>query len=362
MKLTIVNGLGCTIGGATVILSRFIRSTPKDNSLYVYLIPILARNFAYVKHLNTPSGKKVFLVGLRHDLFGVPLRPLTELTIGILGCCPFVSRIINLSNYGFAFRSNYALYIHAPFLLQECPGSSLSNSGRIYRSIKRIMLNTCLLQCSTIAVQTEVMKDLVLCYAEHKKIKINGKIFVMMPPVHLDFPTGWTSKPFKNKSTFRLFYPASDFAHKNVELAISAVNSFRQPNIRVTLDVTSKCSRPSSPVIKILPLQDRGTILKLYNQYHALLFTSSHETLGLPLLEAVHRALPIVAPNLPYARVILDDAGCYFNEFNEDSINAAILGLISDYTRWVQAVRHRSLELSSMSVSWSRQWQILLGI
>ena len=61
-------------------------------------------------------------------------------------------------------------------------------------------------------------------------------------------------------------------------------------------------------------------MIKEYKNADALLFLSSEESLGLPLIEAMAINIPIVCPNLDYSRNICGDSAFYFDLNNLDSL------------------------------------------
>ena len=58
--------------------------------------------------------------------------------------------------------------------------------------------------------------------------------------------------------------------------------------------------------IDIIPNLERLEIINLYKQSTALIFPSIFESYGLPLVEANHYKLPVIASELDYVRDILD--------------------------------------------------------
>jgi glycosyltransferase involved in cell wall biosynthesis len=64
-----------------------------------------------------------------------------------------------------------------------------------------------------------------------------------------------------------------------------------------------------------------------YSQVDALLFLSKDESYGFPLIEAMFVGLPIVCPDLPYARTLCGDHAFYFNPDQPESLRQALLAL-----------------------------------
>lgn len=126
-----------------------------------------------------------------------------------------------------------------------------------------------------------------------------------------------------------IVYPATAFKYKNHEVLCDALGRLREINpnklqkIRLHLTMTrDKCTEYLKNLIKrndieenivfdgVMPFND---LLALYKAADALVFPSTVETLGLPLVEAATFGLPIIAADLPYAREVLGEyAGAKF--------------------------------------------------
>jgi glycosyltransferase involved in cell wall biosynthesis len=65
--------------------------------------------------------------------------------------------------------------------------------------------------------------------------------------------------------------------------------------------------------VEALGVVARESLRERYDTVGALLVTSMSESLGLPLLEAMAAGCPIVAPDLPWARSLCDNAALYYD-------------------------------------------------
>ena len=110
---------------------------------------------------------------------------------------------------------------------------------------------------------------------------------------------------------------SSDDPHKNHKNLIEAWCLLSEENIYPKLILTiDKNTNLYSSIIKkvdkyglnvdIIPNLERKKILNLYKQSSALIFPSFFESYGLPLVEANHYKLPVIASELDYVRDILD--------------------------------------------------------
>ena len=65
-------------------------------------------------------------------------------------------------------------------------------------------------------------------------------------------------------------------------------------------------------------------MLDAYREMDAMLFLSTDESYGFPLVEAMFVGLPIICPDLPYARVLCGDQAIYFDVGSTDSLKIAV--------------------------------------
>jgi glycosyltransferase involved in cell wall biosynthesis len=79
--------------------------------------------------------------------------------------------------------------------------------------------------------------------------------------------------------------------------------------------------------IKCVGHLSAGSVLSEYEAADGLLFLSRSESLGFPLLEAMCIGLPIICPDLPYARVLCGDEAIYFAPDEVLSLRAAVVEL-----------------------------------
>ena len=119
----------------------------------------------------------------------------------------------------------------------------------------------------------------------------------------------------RQNNTF--LYVSSDDPHKNHKKLIEAWCLLSEENIfpKLILTIDKNTSLHNSIIkkvekyglnIDISPNLERLEILNLYKQSTALIFPSFFESYGLPLVEANHYKLPVIASELDYVRDILD--------------------------------------------------------
>ena len=65
-------------------------------------------------------------------------------------------------------------------------------------------------------------------------------------------------------------------------------------------------------------------MIQAYSYMDALLFLSRDESYGFPLVEAMFVGLPIICPDLPYARILCGEQAIYFDPNDVASLKEAI--------------------------------------
>jgi len=115
---------------------------------------------------------------------------------------------------------------------------------------------------------------------------------------------------------YYLFYPASLLPHKNHSLLCEpeVIKVLDKYGFIVWITVTRAfhSNRDQSAVLNLGRLSHKECLVKM-EEANALLFLSSCESLGIPLIEAATLNKPVVCPDLPYSRELLGDSSYFFN-------------------------------------------------
>jgi glycosyltransferase involved in cell wall biosynthesis len=177
---------------------------------------------------------------------------------------------------------------------------------------------------STFIVQTEVMK--LSLVESHPEIKERVHV-IAQPPPHWLIESQLKRTEFNSSAEvgLRLFYPAACYPHKNHRILseISQTDSWLVSELILT--ISEKLNpNPSIPWIRCVDKLEPDAVLNAYRTTDALLFLSLSESFGFPLVEAMWIGLPIICPDLPYARTLCGEQAIYFKPHNVNSLHAAI--------------------------------------
>ncbi len=127
-----------------------------------------------------------------------------------------------------------------------------------------------------------------------------------------------------------LIYPAAMYPHKNHRLLrqLGTGSAATWPVARLTLTIAPEQS-PSSgvPWLHCSGFLSADRMIELYERSDALLFLSTDESYGFPLVEAMFVGLPVICPDLPYARELCGDGAIYFDPHSIESLRAAVSSL-----------------------------------
>lgn len=199
-------------------------------------------------------------------------------------------------------------------------------------------------------VQTSVMGEaLAASYPSIAK-----KIHVIAQPVPSWLLDSAPRRSRKSRGSLRLIYPAAGYPHKNHRLLgnIKPELSSAWPieSLKITLPVEN---HPAShvPWVQCVGFLSAHEMVQAYAEVDGLVFLSTDESYGFPLVEAMFIGLPIVCPDLPYAHALCSDNAIYFDPRSIDSLHKAIETLKARlFTGWWP---DWSAQLSTIPKDWS---------
>lgn len=222
-------------------------------------------------------------------------------------------------------RAPQTVFVQTSHLLR--PAQFRWSIASVKFAISRLIFRLNMHCASAFIVQTKVMKDtLIATYPA-----VIGKVHVISQPVPawlLQTKLVRTRRETANGDGLNLIYPAASYPHKNHKLlsGIASDGANTWPVQRLVLTVDSELNpAPTVAWIDCVGFLTAQQMIEAYTHMDALLFLSQDESYGFPLVEAMFIGLPIICPDLPYARTLCGDQAVYFEPNNLSSLKKAIL-------------------------------------
>ncbi len=104
--------------------------------------------------------------------------------------------------------------------------------------------------------------------------------------------------------------------------------------------------------VHLLGWQRREVILSLFNNAQALVFPSTFEGFGMPVLEAMASGLPVVCSDIPVLREITGGAAQFFDPMSSSAIAEALCSALRDTTYRAELIRRGRQRAAGLS--WRR--------
>lgn len=221
-------------------------------------------------------------------------------------------------------RAPQVVFVQTPHLLK--PAQFHWNLDTLKYAVSRLVFRLNARFVNAFIVQTVVMqKALAASYPA-----IANKIHVIAQPV-----PAWllATEPRCSRvcatpgAALRLIYPAAGYPHKNHKLLASIKPelglSWPVESLKLTLPIKN---HPATNVswIKCVGFLSPPEMIQAYSEVDGLLFLSTDESYGFPLVEAMFMGLPVVCPDLPYAHALCSDGAIYFDPLSINSLRTAL--------------------------------------
>ncbi|MGL5613952.1 glycosyltransferase [Cetobacterium sp.] len=208
------------------------------------------------------------------------------------------------------------IYYHQALSLSNYKWDFFKKDQRIYwmyRYIYPIFIKMYLKRVKKIIVQTEWIKD-----SFSKKFFYPKEDIILIRPELSNIKVKDYIKKKQNKVIF--FYPASLQTYKNHGFLLKIFGELNKENPKLLNGVEIILTIENTPkvrslinyynienYIKLVGNLNYESILKYYGMSDVMIFPSSIESLGLPLLEAQQFGLDIIVIDLPYSREVTSE-------------------------------------------------------
>lgn len=150
--------------------------------------------------------------------------------------------------------------------------------------------------------------------------------------------------------TLNLFYPATYLPHKNHQFLFNEklIEFLEEKDIKIILTIDDQNYKFKSNSIKLIGRISYAKSLSMIKATSALLFLSSYESLGLPILEASCNKKSIIAPNLEYVKELIGETG-YFLRYPLDITN--MIGVLNAFKSDFIKEKNKIAKLKSNTIS-----------
>lgn len=232
------------------------------------------------------------------------------------------SPLLVLGDLPLRCRGPQTVFVQTPNLLK--PARARFGADGIKYWISRTLFRLGMDRVRAFIVQTDVMRDAL----ERSYPEVAGRVHVIAQPV----PTWLLHSGLKRQARVRvsgqaldLIYPAAGYPHKNHALLsrLEASAGWPVEQLVLTLDAAAHPA-PGLSWVQCRGFLSPQAMIAAYSKVDALLFLSKDESYGFPLVEAMFVGLPIVCPDLPYARTLCGDHAFYFDPDQPESLRHAI--------------------------------------
>jgi glycosyltransferase involved in cell wall biosynthesis len=311
IHLTNVQGIGATaivrslvpeIEALAPVTQLF---TPCAGELASYVSTSGAPAIPYVRRLPNALSRVL------ECLLGAPRLP-KDVTLLVLGDIPLRT------------RNRQVVLVHTTHAVRDTPGTDLVSRLKFAVMRKIVRLNSG--HVDLFIVQSDDMRDSL----ERLLRGARERIHVIPPPppswlLEADLHRQGRKKKGDLGAPLQLFYPASPYPHKNHALlrSLAENQAFSWPVEKLFMTISTGEFGLAHKGYECIGRLDTNGVLRHYGFVDGLLFPSLTETVGLPLLEAMHVGLPVVCADLPYARRLCRETAIYFDPHDPSSLVSA---------------------------------------
>ena len=250
---------------------------------------------------------------------------------------------VSLQNTGLVTNKRQVIYYHQPLPLYN-PRLNIFNAEErrmfLYSKFYGWFVARTINSTTDVVVQIPYIAEGVI-----KKYGIpTDRVHVLFPDVEKINPDDIEAHKFE-QDTINLLFPAGPMIYKNHKLLIRAVSFLKQSNPSLVANVKVLFTfaddgklelKKLSKELKVesnfvfYPELSHDKLLSYYKGADGVLFPSTIETLGLPLLEAASFGLPIVVADLPYSHQVLHNyEGAFYTKVESVETWASAIERIS---------------------------------
>lgn len=245
------------------------------------------------------------------------------------------------------YRNNIVLIFHD--IRQLTP----YREGRIASLLFRVMLLYLKKVDSIICISETCKNELVnRKLVDKRKVHvIKNALFPEEVHKHTHYEEDARLSNYSRKTCINIVYVAADQKHKNIDfymvMASYIIKKYGErfifylvSNIREERVLDSLRDKTANFIV----VHDVIDLDSFYSKMDLLMFPSSYEGFGIPLIEAMSHGLPIIALDIPTTKEIVGDSGILFDKLDSDLWESALLRIMDEnsYRHYSHLVNERA--------------------
>lgn len=340
----VINSYNTMSAGTSNMTRSILSHFPKQERAIIYFILPKVKAFC---DTNWFVGREDILpvyICRFNGLFNMIFRIVFDFLIFPL-ICLFIrpKSVLVMGNYSpVPLPAKKIVLLRHPFLVDDklCKNSNILT--RIVERIRRVIFRLTLKSTNILIVQSSYIKRKVLEVYHPKNIRIE----VLSNPKSDLIDYNIKKEDASGDPCRIILYISRYYPHKNhsflVELANRYSEEFRRLGIKFYITVDPDLCRGAARLlerIKELKIDDiminirevsQKDLTGYYQKACAIFFPSTSETFGNPLVEAMGFGLPIVVPDLGYARAVCEDSAVYYLENDLDDAFKKLQSILQD--------------------------------
>ena len=267
--------------------------------------------------------------------------------------------------------------LHHPYLFDDDQLSRLGSVKKSIEKLKRVLFSLTLRNTDEVVVETHYVNKQL----SHKWPWFKGKVHIIENPISWSFAsldqarlkTIIDNRASSLHKSIQIIFVSRFYPHKNHIFLCHLSALLQQHSIQHIIKVTVDSSIPETKIFlkmihdQKLPIINLGEIDQKqlsgeYEQAHLMIFPSESETFGIPLIEALNFALPVMTPDLDYAKAILGNAGIYFNRGSTEECLVKLHRLVNNKQNYIDACHgsHKQAKRFKRSDQWLEDYLKIL--
>lgn len=340
-----------TISAGTSNITKFILKSLTDTPLFNKKIYFIIPDLDIFKEFKSTKNLKIIKIPVFKSFFHYLFRGIYDFII-----LPLFTLILNakavliLANYSpMPLKGKKIVFMRHPYLIDNIAGQNNCLPFQLIEFLRKLSFKITLNTTDKVVVQSQYMKEQFLLQYSTK-----SDIHILPNPISNLMAYEKNGKKIYNTSITRdILYISRYYPHKEhfflLELVEKYQGEFRNKGIKFYITVDpDKTDYKKDARLFLRRVADKkvndlivniGEVLNedlsfYYKNASCLFFPSNIETFGNPLIEAMAFGLPIIIPDLNYAKQICGEAALYYKYDSIDDAFEKLFGLLEDKERY----------------------------